>query len=72
MTQGYNLNPSVMFNGRRLVSSDDWGLAAGTCCLAKYQVRVNIRMFLLDVIPVLVGATPFGATINTRTWIVLR
>ena len=71
-TQGYSLNPSVLFNSRRLISSDDWGLAAGSCCLAKYQVRVNLRMLLLNMIPVLVGTAPNGATINTRTWIVLR
>jgi len=39
--------------------------------IAKYQVGVDIRMLLLDVISVLVGATPFGTTINTRTRIVL-
>jgi hypothetical protein len=66
------LNPSAVFNGRGLFSSTDCGLAAGTCHLAKYQVGIDIRMPLLDVIPVLVGATPIGATIITRTGIVLR
>lgn len=68
----YSLDLSIEFDGGRLVSSDDCGLAAGTCRLAKYQVRVDIRMLLLDVISVLVGTAPFGATINTRTGIVLR
>jgi hypothetical protein len=69
-TQGYSLNPSVVFNGKMLFSSD-CGLAAGTCRLAKHQVGVDTRMLLFDVISVLVGATPFGTTINTRTRIVL-
>jgi hypothetical protein len=56
--------------GRRLFSSDGSGLAAGTCHLTRY--RVDIAMSLLDVIPVLVGVTPFGATINIRTGIELR
>ena len=61
-----------MFNDERLFSFDDCGLAAGTCRLAKYHVGVDIRMLLLDMIPILVGTTPVGATINTRTGIVLR
>ena len=65
------VNLLAMYNGRGLFSSNDCGLAAGTCHLAKYQVRIDIRMPLLDVIPVLVGATPIGATIITRTGIML-
>ena len=60
-----------MFNARRLFSSDDCGPAAETCRLGKYQVGVDIKMLLLDVISVLVWATRFGTTINTRTGIVL-
>jgi hypothetical protein len=68
-THGYNPNSSVVFNGRRLFSfNESGGPAAGTRHLAKYQVGVDIRMLLLDVNSVLVGATPFGATINVRTW----
>jgi hypothetical protein len=60
-----------VFNGKRLFSFDDCGLGVGASRLAKYQVGVDTGMLLLDVISVLVAATPFGATNNTRTGIVL-
>ena len=70
--EGFGLNPSVVFNGRRMFSSDGCGLAAGSWRLAKHQVGVDIRMLLRDMISVQVTATPFGSRISTRTGIVLR
>jgi len=60
-----------VFNRKRLFSFDDCGPAAESSRLAKYPVGVDTGMLLLDVISVLVAATPFGAANNTRTGIVL-